>query len=168
MKIFILAALAVLSGAIGIYFRAGLLRRLVILREIRYMLDEIIMLIRFKGATVREIIDTVVSDSRLSDLTFLTAVSKEYYGDKSFAECWEHSAVSFRQNGLTTSDIKLIENIGKNLGTTDIEGQLASLALYQNEAEAAYIAAEAETAKKAKLYTSLGVLAGAFLVVFLI
>jgi stage III sporulation protein AB len=168
LKIFILAALAVLSGGVGMYFRAGLLRRLVILREIRYMLDEFIMLIRFKGATVREIIDTAVADSRLADLIFLDIVSKAYTEDKSFSDCWENAAADFRQNGLTPSDIKLIENIGKNLGTTDIEGQLASLSLYQSEAEAAFIAAEAETAKKAKLYTSLGVLAGAFLVVFLI
>jgi stage III sporulation protein AB len=141
------------------------------------MLDEMVMLIRFKGATVREIIDTVVSDSRLSDLTFLSDVAKNYQSgglyetniaDKSFADSWENAVSSFRQNGLTASDMKLIENIGKNLGTTDIEGQLASLSLYQNEAETAFATAEAETAKKAKLYTSLGVLAGAFLVVFLI
>jgi stage III sporulation protein AB len=177
LKTVILIALAALSGAVGIYFRAGLLRRLVILREIRYMLDEFIMLIRFKGATVREIIDTVASDSRLADLTFLAAVSAKFQDGevsqinddgKNFAEVWQSAAADFRQNGLTATDIKLIENIGKNLGTTDTAGQLASLSLYQNEAETAFIAAEAETAKKAKLYTSLGVLAGAFLVVFLI
>jgi stage III sporulation protein AB len=132
------------------------------------MLDEIIILIRFKGATVGEIIDTIKNDSRLTDLAFLQNVSDNYSGSESFSAAWEAAVSQFRENGLTQSDIKLIDNIGKNLGTTDIEGQLASLSLYQNEAEASYSAAEADSLKKAKLYTSLGILAGAFLIVFLI
>jgi stage III sporulation protein AB len=167
LKTVILIVLALVCAAVGAYFRAGLFRRVVILQEIRYLIDEVTMLIRFKGATVREIVDTLVADSRLADLTFLGAVSENYVDGVSFSDCWEASAKEFRAGGLTAADCKLIENIGKNLGTTDIEGQVASLALYQSEAEAAYKSAEAETAKKAKLYTSLGILAGAFLLVFL-
>jgi stage III sporulation protein AB len=153
---------------VGAYFRAGLYRRVLILRETRYLLDEITMLIRFRGATVREIIDTLAADSRLNDLTFIKAVSEKYVDGVSFSDCWESSAKDFKAGGLTAADIALIENIGKNLGTTDTPGQIASLALYQNEAETAYKTAEAEAAKKAKLYTSLGILAGTFLLVFLI
>jgi stage III sporulation protein AB len=168
MKTIILIALAGVCTVVGTYFRAGLMRRVIILREIRYMLDEIVMLIRFRGATVGEIIETLNADNRLTDLTFLGAVYESYRDGASFSDCWAEAVSAFRQNGLTVSDVKLIENIGKNLGTTDIEGQIASLSLYQNEAETAFTAAEEQTGKKAKLYTSLGILAGAFLLVFLI
>jgi stage III sporulation protein AB len=168
LKTLILIILALLLAAVGAYFRAGLYRRVVILREVRYLLDEVTMLIRFKGATVREIIDTLSEDSRLTDLTFIKTVSEKYVDGVSFSDCWALSVSDFKAGGLTAADCKLIENIGRNLGTTDTEGQIASLALYQNEAQTAYKTAEAEAAKKAKLYTSLGILAGAFLIVFLI
>jgi stage III sporulation protein AB len=168
LKTIILIALAGVCTAIGVYFRAGIYRRVLILREIRYMLDEIVMLIRFRGATVGEITETLCEDKRLCDLTFLGAVSENCKNGESFSDCWANAVSGFRQNGLTESDIKLIENIGKNLGTTDIEGQIASLSLYQSEVNTAFAAAEEQTGKKAKLYTSLGILAGAFLLVFLI
>ncbi|MDR0991311.1 MAG: stage III sporulation protein AB [Ruminococcus sp.] len=164
----ILIILAGICAAVGAYFRAGLFRRVVILREVRYMLDEITVLIRFKGATVREIADSLCADSRLCDLTFIKTVSEKYVDGVSFSRCWETAVSGFSAGGLSVADIKLIENIGRNLGTTDIEGQVASLALYKNEAETAYKTAEAEAAKKAKLYTSMGILAGTFLLVFLI
>jgi stage III sporulation protein AB len=132
------------------------------------MLDEIIILIRFKGATVGEIIEALENDSRLSDLVFLHSVSKNYESGLGFGEAWETAAAGFAANGLKPADQKLIVNIGKNLGTTDTEGQLSSLSLYQNEAETAYTAAETDTLRKAKLYTSMGILTGAFLIVFLI
>jgi stage III sporulation protein AB len=131
------------------------------------MLDEMIILIRFKGATVGEIIETLMSDNRLCDLTFLHIVSKNYENGLGFGEAWETAAADFSANGLKPADQKLIVNIGKNLGTTDTEGQLSSLSLYQNEAETAYAEAEADTLRKAKLYTSMGILTGAFLIVFL-
>ncbi|MDR0946441.1 MAG: stage III sporulation protein AB [Ruminococcus sp.] len=151
----------------GNFFRQSLFTRVIILRQMRYAADEMLTLIRFKTATVAEITDTLINDERLKDLIFLPAV-KENLADENFANSWKSAVSSFSPPGLTKGDKQLIINIGGTLGTSDIDGQIATLSLYSAELQSAYETAEELCKKKSKLYTSLGILAGSFLAVILI
>ena len=64
--------------------------------------------------------------------------------------------------------MQILADIGKNLGTSDIEGQISTLNLQRNELKILISSAETEYEKKSKLYRSLGVLVGAFISVMLI
>jgi stage III sporulation protein AB len=95
-------------------------------------------------------------------------VVKEHLENENFADSWKSAVSSFSPPGLTKSDRMLIMNIGASLGTSDIDGQTATLSLYSAELQSAFETSEELCKKKSKLYTSLGILAGSFLAVILI
>ena len=59
-------------------------------------------------------------------------------------------------------------DIGRNLGTSELEGQLGAVRSRQAELESIISAAEDEYRRKARLYRSLGVLAGVFIALILV
>jgi stage III sporulation protein AB len=151
----------------GNFFRQSLFTRVIILRQMLYTVDEMLTLIRFKSATVTEITDTLINDERLKDLTFLKNV-KENLEKENFSQSWKEAVAKFSPAGLHKSDKQLITNIGASLGTSDTDGQIATLSLYNAELQSAFKTAEDLCKRKSKLYTSLGILAGSFLAVILI
>ena len=48
----------------GCYFSAALKKRLILLKKLNYMLEEILLLLRYKSATVYEIKETLAVDER--------------------------------------------------------------------------------------------------------
>jgi stage III sporulation protein AB len=167
MKYIALIIIFIVCLIVGNYFRVGLHNRVIILQQIRYMVDEISMLIRYKSATVFEITDRLLDDDRLSELTFLP-VLKEKLTEMSFREAWDQSVSGFSPNGFTKADKQMLAGIGASLGNSDTEGQNATLALMAAELTSAYEISHEDCKRKSKLYTSLGLLAGAFLAVILI
>ena len=69
---------------------------------------------------------------------------------------------------MTKSDAELLNDVGARLGTSNTESQINTLELQRAELMSAISAAEADYNKKAKLYRSIGVLAGAFISIMLI
>ena len=69
---------------------------------------------------------------------------------------------------MKKSDTELICDIGKKLGTSDLDGQMSVIKLWQAEVTSAISSAESEYASKAKLYRTMGVLIGAFISIMLI
>ena len=163
------AGLAVIIGVtsfIGNYFSAALKARLVNLKKINYLIDEIIILLRFKASTVYEITDHLAGNEQFSDFEFLTDITSNK--QSSFQNNWCNSLKSKPPSGLKSDDLEILSDIGKKLGTSDMEGQISMLNLQRTELEMRISAAEADCEKKTKLYRSLGVLAGAFISVMLI
>lgn len=149
----------------GCYFSSALKNRLVMLKKLDYMLEEIILLLRYRSATVYEIAETLAADGRFSEFEFLKSVSE---GDKPFREGWREAVFACNIPDMKKSDIELIADIGGRLGSSDLEGQLGTVMLQREELRSAIRSAEEDCAKKAKLYRSLGVLFGAFVSIMLI
>ena len=150
----------------GSYFSSALKNRVVILKKLNYMLDEILILIRCKSATVYEIAETLAADQRFSDFDFLKKVISDK--NKPFRENWCSAVSENIPQGAKKSDIELLTDIGRKLGASDLEGQISTISLWQSELVSAISSAEEDYARKAKLYRSLGVLMGAFISIMLV
>lgn len=63
---------------------------------------------------------------------------------------------------------ELVKDIGKKLGKSDISGQLNAIKYEKLELEKMIRSADEDNCRKSKLYRSLGVLCGAFIVIMFI
>lgn len=150
----------------GSYFSMILKNRVVILKKLNYMLEEILILLRCRSATVYEIAEALAADDRFSDFGFLQKVISDK--NKPFRENWCKAVSENIPQGAKKSDIELLTDIGRKLGASDLDGQISTISLWQSEVVSAISSAEEDYAGKAKLYRSLGVLAGAFISIMLV
>lgn len=148
----------------GNYFSLLLKSRLTALKKMNYMIDEISAVLRFKSATVYEIVSELREDGRFSDFEFLKNIS----ADVPFQKSWRDAAESCPPRGMSKSDTELLCEVGARLGTSDAESQINTLELQRTELMSVIADAESDCNKKAKLYRSMGVLAGAFISIMLI
>lgn len=155
-----------ISAFAGLYFSSSLKNRVVMLKKLNYMLDEIMIMLRYRSATVYEIAEALAADERFTEFEFLGSIKQE--GEKPFRDSWCEAAEKCRLFGLKKSDTELICDIGKKLGTSDLDGQMSVIKLWQAEVTSAISSAESEYASKAKLYRTMGVLIGAFISIMLI
>lgn len=165
MKLLGIITVIIISALTGNYFAARLGRRREQLKKLEFMLEKTEMLIRCRSATVYEIIGELSRDKRMEGLDFLHYINVD---GGTFHEAWEQSVEKHCPECLKSEDIDLLINVGAELGTSDIQGQLESLAMSRSELSRITAESRAEYAKKASLYRSMGVLAGAFAAVMLI
>lgn len=161
-----LAIIIAVTSFAGCYFSSALRTRLVNLKKMNFLIDEVIILLRYKASTVYEITDCLVRNERFANFDFLSNINSDE--NISFQQNWSNAVKADPPSNLKTGDLEILADIGKNLGTSDIEGQLSLLSLQRAELETIILSAEAECERKSKLYRSLGVLAGAFISVMLI
>lgn len=154
------------SSLAGNYFSCMLKCRLASLKKMNYMIDDIIMMIRFRSPTVYEIADSLAESERYVGLDFLGKISAE--SGVSFQQNWCRAVSECPPRGMTAADRELLADIGMKLGTSDSESQINTLKLQQAELLSSISAAEEDFAKKGKLYRSMGALAGAFISIMLI
>ncbi|MEZ3454599.1 MAG: stage III sporulation protein AB [Oscillospiraceae bacterium] len=166
LKISGLIVIIAASTLAGNYFSYMLRCRLESLKKMNYMIDEIIMMIRFRSPTVYEIAESLAKSERFGGFGFLDAVSSA--GDEPFRQSWCRAVSENVPQGLTAADAELLADVGRKLGTSDAESQINTLRLQQAELLSAISAAETDCAKKARLYRSMGALAGAFISIMLI
>ena len=96
---------------------------------------------------------------------FLTTATK--MDQLSAEDAWKY-AVEISKNNLNKKDISIIKDFGTALGQTDIQGQLNKTKLTLEFLDKQIEEAEDEEEKNTKLYKTLGVVAGAGLVIILI
>ncbi|MCM1024786.1 MAG: stage III sporulation protein AB [Prevotella sp.] len=154
------------SSLAGNYFSHMLKCRLASLKKVNYMIDDIIMMIRFRSPTVYEIAESLANSERFGGLDFLGKISAE--DDAPFQQSWCEAVSECPPRGMTSADRELLSDIGRKLGTSDSESQINTLGLQRAELLSAISAAEEDFAKKGRLYRSLGALAGAFISIMLI
>ena len=78
-----------------------------------------------------------------------------------FSKMWQITIADFQKRWrLNGTDMALLRDFGDGLGTTDVEGQLSHIALYQGMFSKQQSGAEDDILQKSKLYKSLGLFAG--------
>ena len=85
----------------------------------------------------------------------------------SAGEAWKY-AVNETETNLKEEDLKVLQNLEKLLGQTNIEGQLSEITLLEKFIEEQICVAEEEQKKNEKLYRSLGIIVGLGVVIILI
>ena len=159
------------AAGIGVSFSTDLKRRcqeLRILKQLAYMLRGEI---KFTKTPLPEAFSHI--SVRLPEPfgNFLSNVA-EVLGTadgRTFGELWrEKIKESLAGSHLSRMDKEQLGTLGEVLGYLDLEMQLASIDLYLEQLELSIQEAESSMCSKQKLYQSLGVAGGIFLVILLI
>lgn len=164
--------LLIMSVCTGWLAAGNLKKRVRALRQLRAMLEEIRILIRYEAAEVSEIIRRICNSSGFEELLFLNALSDCgdrlcAYDGETFSDLW-NKALSERPGSFSEEDLELIGRIGSCLGTCDCEGQLSALSLLMVQTDKLITEAEEQYNAKGRLYRSLGAVAGALIAVLVV
>lgn len=132
------------------------------LKSLNLMLCEIEIMLRFISADVYEIAEKL--RKKFNELDFLDIVGQN--STVSFAEEW-HNAVYKSRLPLSVGDRAFISSIGENLGKSDLEGQLCIISAEKAELSSMTECAVKDCEKKCKLYRTLGILGGIFVLLII-
>lgn len=136
----------------------GMKKKLERLNLFRRMTDETATLIRYRSLTVREIFLMLKENGAYADLLFLQNAD---FSDKSrpVGEIWQESIDS--DFTLSSEEKKLLIQLGRQLGTTDTQGQLSVISVFNESLDTMIEKQSEKYAVKGKLCRSMGILAGA-------
>lgn len=81
--------------------------------------------------------------------------------DKPFFDCWKQAIAAVpRSQGITSSDVAWLTQLGAQLGKTDLDGQLSHLSLMEAKLTVLMHDAQECIDKKARLYKTMGFFVG--------
>lgn len=168
MKNVLIILIMAICTLLGGYFSGKLRQKCRFLKDIEYMLEELLLMIEFESAEAGEIIYRLAENKHLSELDFLKNISDEIRIGSDIGLLWER-AVECRQYGfLSDEEEEFVKDIGRKLGKSDFSGQLNAIKYEKLELEKMIRSADEDNCRKSKLYRSLGVLCGAFIVIMFI
>lgn len=163
-----LCGIIIISG-ICIYAGFGasvkLKNRMIILRQLKMMLETSLIMIRYCASEISDLIAKFTGCDTYDRLLFLPVLDRLMKneverGEMSFSDAWDKSAELLLPM-IKHEDMEIICRIGSTLGTTDIQGQIAALKQFISETEHQIVLADKEYISKGRLYRSLGIIAGA-------
>lgn len=165
LKIIGFGLIFITTVSLGVHFSDRLKEKVKILNSLEFMFDDILIMVRYKAMTVYDII-TELRKKEISDtLSFLKKI--EFSSEISFSGNWS-SSIDETDMPLSVEELNLLKSFGSSLGSSDIEGQISTIELYKHNFIALYKKACNDYEKKSKLYKSLGVISGAFIIIMLI
>ncbi len=146
------------SCFMGMQLSSMMKKKLERLISYRQMSDEIATLIRYRNLKIREIMIHLKESEMYSELDFLHNAE---FDDKSrpVGEIWlENIRLDSK---LSSDEKKLMSQLGMQLGTTDTEGQLSVLCVFNKSLNTMIEKQSEKYAVKGKLCRSMGILMGA-------
>lgn len=168
VKLIGIAVILIVSALIGNHCAENLAKRTSTLKAVEYMLEEMELLIRFRSADVYEIMDSLQKSPQLENLAFIKYAAEHSSENMPFDRLWEKSIAEYNESFLKKEDTALIESIGKDIGKSDLEGQISIIELKKNELSALIRSSEEEYTGKAGMYRSIGILGGALVSILLV
>ena len=162
-------AVCIVSGASGFgFWMAGEYRRrleqLLQLRQMIYMLKGQIL---YATAPLSEALEAVGKrfEKGLSGLLTGAAGKIEQQGGETFCQIWEEEVGKISGMALTKQDRQYLAELGKHLGYLDRDMQERTLLLYLEQLDLTIDYLRQNQREKCRLYTSLGIMGGMFLVI---
>ena len=147
------------AGAAGGFSGAEKLKKnLELCRETAELMRIAAILIRFQGLDVYELSGRLRQSSELHELTFLNILPQTFSEGENFHDKWK-DAVMLQEN-IPEEEQRILLGFGDMLGTSDIDGQLASISSYEAELEGLERKRRDDFLRKGKLYRSAGALFG--------
>lgn len=111
--------------------------------------------IRYSQRVLSEIISEYKNESEFKN--FLIEVKENLKLRANFSDAWAESVHKIPNSyGLLKQDKELISEFGQELGSTDVDGQIALCSLNKSLISSILNAAKEEKTKKSKLYFMLG------------
>ena len=154
----IAALLATFCGAFyGMNRSEKLKKRMLICTEADKVFRLCETMIRSSGTDVYRMI-SVLKRENFSALCYIYKLSEEYSGERDFHSEWRELLLS--ETHIPQEEKGILLDFGELLGTSDIEGQLNSIATQRSLMQECSQHRSEEYHSKARLYRSVGVLAG--------
>lgn len=135
---------------------ASLKRHVALCNALHLFLEELGILMRWNGDTLPVLLGTLAQKQAYEPLSFLKQIYPDRYG--SFSEAWR---TAVQQERRLPQELKeLLLSLGDSLGTSDLDGQLRTLAQYSVQLRQIHHTAAEAYHTKGKLFRSLGLLGG--------
>lgn len=171
LKIFGSALLLITTTAIGFQKAEELKKRVVCLNELKRVMILLQGELRFHRATLSEAFENVSKrvDDPFKGFLKETAqrIEDKYAGG--FSCVWDEMTDELlAYGGLQKEDKNLLEQLGRGFGYLDLTMQTESLNLAIFQAEEAIKSAKEQKEIKGKLYQTMGVTTGAFLILLIL
>lgn len=168
-----IGALLIMASAAGIgaSFSRDLKGRCMELRLLKQMIYMLRGEIKYTKTPLPEAFESIAVRMKEPFGSFLegTAEKMKHQGEESFGELWKSQIRTWLSGTcLKREDKEQLESLGEVLGYLDLEMQLSSIDLYLEQLELQIREAQEAAATKQKLYQSLGVAGGIFLVILLV
>lgn len=149
VSVFLVSAVLVL---IGQYANVRMKRRIVSLRELIILVENIDSHISYSKSTIQEIIEDLTSSADIK-LKFLKELIK--YESGNFSDNWRNSVRMFHGDDcLNKEDEKILLSFGNTLGVTDIKGQNSNCRLHRTMFEKQLNDAEEKLKEKSRVNTA--------------
>lgn len=154
------------SAGLGMYAARSLRTRLRHTRQLSALLTDFAAHIRYQCLPLEDLLHLYAEHPNYSAFTFIKRVSREFCTEIPMCILWK-DAVS-ADDAIVPEAKTILTNLGNVLGTTDLEGQLAALALHRRQLDELTEQLKETSQQKGELYRRLGVLLGAMLAVMLL
>lgn len=166
------AALILLSApGLGMYLAGQWKERLRQLEKLRQMIYFLKGEITYSHAPLAEALERVGrrSGGPLGDMFIRAAKRICTQEGESLQEIWSHETDAMARDTvnlpLTKGDLEQLSSLGEHLGYLDVDMQERTLLLYLEQLDLSIKYLQAHRQEKCRLYTSLGVMGGIFLVI---
>ena len=165
IKYFILFLILVSSSLIGKFLSKKYVYRLDELEDIKNALNILKTKMKFTYEPIPEVFEEI-SKNVDKNIGNIFTLAKEKMKENSASNAWE-LAVDKTECNLKKEDKKIIKNLSKLLGQTDVEGQISQIEITEEFLKGQIKEAEEEKRKNEKLYTRLGTVLGLTIVIIL-
>ena len=164
--IFLLKLLSMFLFFVG-FVCAGRLLALHHIKKAELTSDLIMMLsiiknrLRYDCLPVPELLRVLCGTDKLKNLHFISQCAEKVEKGEAFPSAWEISVESDRELCALLDNCKAyLVQLGEDIGTTNVQGQLACCEYYEQLFKKELAAREENQKKYAKLYPSLGAMLG--------
>ncbi|MBQ8731872.1 MAG: stage III sporulation protein AB [Oscillospiraceae bacterium] len=151
-----------IAGCLAGHFFAGKLKKRVEqIADLQLFLSEAERRIAFSAPPTDQLIRSLCEDSRFATLLLASEYQKLRQKNLPPGDALAEAVRIQKGISLRPEDLRLFSDAAKQLGTTDLNGQLSLCREYRMRLEENRILAEKERDRSARLYQTLGLLCGA-------
>ena len=165
VKYFMLFLILIASALLGKNIARKYVNRLKELEEMRTALNIFRSKVSFTYAPIPEIFEEISENSKGNVGKIFSLASKKM--ESITANIAWNEAINDVDSNLNKEDKKVLENLSKLLGQTDVEGQISQIDITQKFLDNQIQEAIEEKQKNEKLYSKLGITIGLAIVVIL-
>lgn len=145
----------------GVYLASRNTKKLQVVQDILLMLSVTETQLRYACLPVSDLLRVLCETEKLSSLGFIAECRSLFLQGESFPNAWKRSLEKdYELCSLLGEEKKYLVQIGADLGSTDIEGQLGCCEYYKQIFEKEIVLREENEKKYAKLYPALGLMLG--------
>lgn len=130
-------------------------------------LEELKGNVAYNNEEIQEILNNLSSDSYYG--IFFKNIIKHMKEGQALKDAWKISVDEvLGPSVLTSKELKIITEVGRQLGENHRETQIRQIEFFQNKLSLLHLELKKEEKEKCKLYTSLGILGGVMVGIILV